>query len=312
MKIIPGPRYRYQGERLQQPEIILVEDHHYDPHTGYALRSLLAASLCPIDQHLLVFDHVIRQDEFADCNHVCLPLLLAAECHEFNQECIETYWGTRTHAFNFMINKPRPHRVILLDTVHDMQFKSYKHSLCWSQSYKSIPATKYMFGDERTLDQGIMNGQHSNASTYHQLLKTAVFEGTCVSLITEPVFWERETIVTEKTLMAIWAGTLPIWIGGWKCPDAMRDFGFDTFDDVIDHSYQDLSDPHDRCCRALLDNRHLLDQPRDMAPYQDRLKHNLDLLTSNVFLQDVKSKISTRPELAGLVERFRNGLLAQR
>lgn len=311
MLILSGPTYRYNGERLDRPETIVIQDHHYDPDAGYALMTLLENSTCDIRHHLLVFDHVLRQDEFGHYAHVCLPLLLAAEAQEFNHEGILPCWQSRSHAFNFMINKPRPNRLILLDLVHDLQLTNYRHSLCWQQDYKNIPVTDFRFGDERVMDQGFRNGSHSNASTYHHLLKSRVFELTAVSLITEPAFHERETIMTEKTIMAIWAGTLPIWVGGWRCADTMRDYGFDVFDDVIDHSYQHLSDPEDRCFHAIKQNQAILRSVFDLAPFHDRLKHNLDLMRSNVWLRQIRQITKDHPHLQSYVDQFRNGLLSE-
>lgn len=308
---IHGPTYRYQGERLATAGIIYIKDHHHDTERGYALQQLLDNSMCPADQHLLVFDHVLRQDEFKSYPHVCLPLLLSAETKEFNQESIDIDWKCRTHAFNFMINKPRPHRLLLMDMIDRLNLTDYLHSLCWNQPYKSIIPTDFSFGDERHLDQGILNGHHRNASTYARLLKRSVFEPTCVSLITEPAWQEHETILTEKTLMAVWAGTIPIWIGGWCCAATMSNFGFDVFDDIVDHSYQDLENAEQRCIRAIDLNLHLLQRPIDMAPLRSRLQHNLDLLRTNVFLRHTHDLLERFPQLDPLVQQFRNGFLVR-
>lgn len=310
MRILSGPTYRYQGETLTDPEIIVIQDHHYDSQEGYALQRLLDASECPADQHLLVFDHVLRQDEFSDYHHVCLPLLLAAECQEFTSQGIQPCWNTRDRAFNFMINKPRPHRFILMDTIQRLGLDDYLHSLCWQEDYKDISSTRYLFGDETCMDRGVRNGKYKNAETYDLLLKSTVFEPTCVSLITEPAFYERETIITEKTLMAIWAGTIPIWVGGWCCADTMRDFGFDVFDDIVDHSYQNLPDPKDRAEQAVIKNQKLLTRAFDLSAISPRLRHNLDLVKQNVFFDKVKQLLMTYPNLRPLVQQFRNGLLA--
>lgn len=306
---IHGPTYRYSGEKLDSPRLIYVQDHHYDPEHGHALAQLLDNSCCPADQHLLVFDHVNIQDEFGEYPHVCLPLLLAAETKEFNEQTIVPVWSHRTHAFNFIINKPRINRQILLEMVVGLSLDSYRHSLCWQQGYGSVPPTDYMFGDEVRLDQGVLNGPHKNSQTYQHLLKSKVFEPSCVSLITEPAYHEKETIVTEKTLMAIWSGTIPIWVGGWRCADFMRESGFDVFDDIVDHRYQCLSDPEQRCRRAIADNLDLLKRPMDMTVFNDRLQHNLSLLKSNVFWRQIQTKTQDHPELMSLVAEFRSGCL---
>ena len=185
---IHGPTYRYSGQKLDSPQLIYVQDHHYDPEHGHALRYLLDNSLCPADQHLLVFDHVNIQDEFASYPHVCLPLFLAAESKEFNDQGIVPAWTTRTHAFNFMINKPPINRLILLEMITELSLTNYRHSLCWQQGFASIPSTDHVFGDETRLYRGVLNGSHKNSHTYQHLLKSQVFEPTCVSLITEPAY----------------------------------------------------------------------------------------------------------------------------
>lgn len=308
MYIIHGPTWQYQGQRLQQPTTIVVQDHHDSEH-GYELQKLLDASVCDLSQHLLVFDHVNKQDEFVQVPHVCLPLLLVTETQEFNRENIQTAWQPRTQAFNFMINKPRPNRQILLDMIQDLGLVSYKHSLAWQHNFGAIPCTDYRFGDEIRLERGTLNGSHTNASTYHCLLKSAVFEGTCVSLITEPCYHGRETMITEKTLMAIWAGTVPIWVGGWRCADFMKRMGFDVFDDVIDHGYQAFSDPAERCRQAILRNQAILRQPIPMAQYALRLIRNLNLLRKNVWLESLRLTLQTHPELMNLVVMYRAGSL---
>ena len=127
---------------------------------------------------------------------------------------------------------------------------------------------------------------------YKSFLKDNLFESSCISLITEPSFYERETVVTEKTLMALWGGTLPIWVGGWGIADWMQSTGFDVFDDIIDHSYQWMPDPYERCYHAIYNNLDIL-RDHDLAQglvtfNQARLKHNLDLLQSDIFTDLVK------------------------
>ena len=139
-----------------------------------------------------------------------------------------------------------------------------------------------------------------------QLLQRQVFEPTCVSLITEPCYLEREIMITEKTILAIYAGTLPIWAGGWRLPDAMRDLGFDVFDDIVDHSYSTLADPVARLDQALIKNQRLLtnfDLVRDfIAANQQRLQHNVDLVEQNVFLDLVKKQVQHMPKLREIAE----------
>lgn len=302
---IHGPTYTYSQEILKTPEIILVRDHHYNSHDHcYHVEALLANSACDPQQHLLVFDHVNVQEGLTKYPHVCLPTFLARENREFIQQHILPDWSCKRATFNFMINKPRPNRHRLMHLIEQYQLTDYCHSLAWkTNNVNSIAVTDYVFGSEVAMDQGVRNGPFKNALTYNQLLQKSVFEPTCVSLITEPAYYEKETIVTEKTLMALYAGTMPIWVGGWRIADYMASMGFDVFDDVVDHSYQTESDPALRCDLAIARNLELLTN-FDLAHSKIdlcRLQHNYDLLQQNVFLKDALEKVQQRSELQSIV-----------
>jgi hypothetical protein len=195
-----------------------------------------------------------------------------------------------------MINKPRPHRLQLLNLIDHYKLSSYQHSLCWKTSpVATIPVTDFRIGNETIMDQGVKNGNYCNARTYQDLLQTRIFEPSCVSIITEPAYNERETIVTEKTIMAIYGGTIPIWVGGWRIADYMSKQGFDVFDDIVNHSYQSLDDPAERCRRAVVDNIELLKTPVQIDV--KRLQHNLDLVKSNLWINQVNSFLKIYPDL---------------
>jgi hypothetical protein len=312
-----GPTYRFAGEVLTQPEIIVVNDHHYDQENQcYHIEKLLENSRCDPQQHIIVMDHINHEDGLTKYHCLCLPHFIARECEQFKEQNIQTDWTNKTHTFNFMINKPRPHRELLLTLIKEFKLTDYCYSLAWKTNpVNDIPVTDYRFGPEVTLDKGILNGNFKNAETYQHLLQKNVFESSCISLITEPAYHERETIHTEKTVMAIYGGTLPIWVGGWRLADFMKSLGFDVFDDIIDHSYQALEDPRDRCYSAIECNIDLLkdfDRTHNfILENQSRLEHNLNLLKENVFLTDCFNKVESYPEptrstLFSIMPRYRN------
>jgi hypothetical protein len=291
---IHGPTYKYTGEILDKPEIIVVRDHHYNEVDHcFHVKNLLENSTCDPYLHTLLFDHVlIHDDVLKDYNIILYPTFIAREEREFNQQLIEVDWNKRQCTFNFMINKSRPHRVRLLRLVEELNLTNYTYSLPWIENpYTRLPVTNYMIGTEIQLPHGIRSGNILNSQNYKQLLQKTVFEPSCISLITEPVFIERESILTEKTIMSVYSGTLPIWVGGWRCADALRSFGFDVFDDIIDHSYQSLEDPIKRIDKSIERNLDLL-QDFDLVNKfvqnnKSRFEHNLNLLKNNVFQKTV-------------------------
>jgi hypothetical protein len=159
----------------------------------------------------------------------------------------------------------------------------------------NIDEKSHTFGQEVFLDYGLRYGRVKNAENYTGLLQSTVFEPSCVSLITEPSFYEREILKTEKTIMAIYGGTLPIWVGGWGIPESMRHLGFDVFDDIIDHSYEHMTDPWDRAYYAVERNIKLLSDPNLAKDFVSanhaRLQHNVDLVEQNIFLKYCTQKM---------------------
>jgi hypothetical protein len=287
---IVGSKYCYQGEQLASPEIIVVRDHHYNEEQQcFPIKHLLENSVCNSKEHVVIFDHVLQHDDMLkDFNLLYFPSFMARENTEFVQQQIQPDWSNKTATFNFMINKPRPHRFQLLKMIEEFGLTDYCHSLAWqTNSVNNIPVTDYRFGPEVVMERGVRGGSIRNAHTYQGLLQKTVFEPSCVSLITEPVYYERETIITEKTIMSMYAGTIPVWVGGWRIPHYLKQAGFDTFDDIVDHSYQDLADPADRCRQAVELNLNLLrhfDLTKKLNwACQDRLKRNVELLESNHF-----------------------------
>jgi hypothetical protein len=208
--------------------------------------------------------------------------------------------------------------------IEHFKLTDYEYTLCWKNNnvnrtrmsndtdnllYReiikhaqlTIPNRQYLFGHERLLDQGLQYGHKTNSENYQSFLQTNIFEPACYSLITEPAFYERETIITEKTIMAIYGGTIPIWVGGWRIADWMRSRGFDVFDDIVDHSYQDLEDPYERCYVAISRNYTLLTDFKASKKFiennQERLHYNINLVKSNIFLTETQDKLKNYPIL---------------
>jgi hypothetical protein len=191
-----------------------------------------------------------------------------------------------------MINKLRPHRKKLLKLVEQLNLTNYTYSLPWIKNpFTSLPVTNYMIGTEKQMPQGIRSGSIRNSQNYKQLLQKTVFEPSCISLITEPSYIEKEALISEKTIMAIYGGTIPIWVGGWRCADSMRMLGFDVFDDLVDHTYQSLEDPIRRVEKSIELNLDLLSSFTMTSQILLRLQHNLDLMLDGVFEKQIEKQL---------------------
>lgn len=123
----------------------------------------------------------------------------------------------------------------------------------------------------------------TNRWTWDNGLGAMVSNSAC-SLITESVKTQRGAIFTEKTLYSILGLTLPIWVGGYQQAEEWARVGFDTFSDIVDHSYQHHNTLVSRCYHAYADNIKLLTDLDYARTVRDsmlpRLKANRDLLLS--------------------------------
>jgi len=310
-----GTDFQYRGEILAPGEIVFVPDHHYNENSHcYPLKQLLENSADP-ESVTVVFYTVLRHDDGVIDNFKCvyMPFFSAWMAQQFNQAGIEINWGDRPHTFNFMINKPRKNREFLLQLLTHFELENYTHTLCWktvdntlsiieNPHYQhmhkpvDIQPRQFLLGQETLMDRGLRYGSVTNAENYKFFLQKNLFESSCVSVITECYFYEKEVMFTEKSLMPIWGGTLPIWVGGWGIADYMKSLGFDVFDDVIDHSYQWLPDPYDRCYFAIKNNLEILKNHAIalelVMANRARFQKNLDLLKSDILMHRTKKIIS--------------------
>ena len=98
-----------------------------------------------------------------------------------------------------------------------------------------------------------------------------VYGSAAVNVVTETQYTEATGIVTEKTLLAMAAEQIPIVIGHQGIVNQCRRMGFDMFDDLVDNSYDTMSNE----CRvemALMLNEDLIRGKIDIEPYRDRLE----------------------------------------
>lgn len=195
------------------------------------------------------------------------------------------------YKFTFMSNKARHHRTLCATVIANLFDKndiSYSYNSGPNDSLISselLLKTDYNFDTEKILpDQwyDFKSGGKPPISEMFVFLLETMYKNSATSIITEPCFFERGNIITEKTLMSIYSNHFMIWPGAWKLPETVKKLGIDVFDDVIDHSYQYIEHPGKRVVEAFLRNKPFLDnielQQKNRDKCRDRLQHNLNLL----------------------------------
>lgn len=87
-----------------------------------------------------------------------------------------------------------------------------------------------------------------------------VYENVGVEIITATSFFEKTPGLSEKEFQSVYGKTFPIYIGGvGSAREIKKFFNLDTFDDIIDHSYDTIEDHYERLSTAIEKNEKLLD-----------------------------------------------------
>jgi hypothetical protein len=86
-----------------------------------------------------------------------------------------------------------------------------------------------------------------------------VYEKIGIEIITGTMFFENDIQFSEKEAQNIYGKNFPIYITGCGMVKEVKNFwNMDTFDDIIDHSYDEIKDPFERLTTAIDKNEKLL------------------------------------------------------
>jgi hypothetical protein len=102
-----------------------------------------------------------------------------------------------------------------------------------------------------------VGGGNNNPANFTNSL-SKYYANSFVEIISETSFNESAFLLTEKTLNSIYGCNFPILMCSAGTVKFLRNMGMDMFDDVVDHSYDDIQEPYKRILAALTLNQRLL------------------------------------------------------
>lgn len=134
------------------------------------------------------------------------------------------------------------------------------------------------------------------ANNYNTHLMT-IYERIGVEIITGTMFFENVPSISEKEVQSIYAKNLPIYINGVGTAKAMKElFGLDIFEDIIDHSYDDIEDHFTRMTEAIDRNQHLLDGSTNIQELwydnEQRFIDNCEKMDTCLFDKEYRNKFN--------------------
>ena len=101
------------------------------------------------------------------------------------------------------------------------------------------------------------NHSNDNFNNFQHQLRPR-YQNSFVEIVSESMFAAPGFFVTEKTANAFFACNFPIVFGGVGIVQHLRDIGLDVFDDIVDHSYDNIHNPIDRITTGIDQNHRLL------------------------------------------------------
>ena len=118
------------------------------------------------------------------------------------------------------------------------------------------------------------------------------YQETYVNLVTETTVSLSTPMLSEKTFKPIIAGQLFVLIASPGAVQFLRDAGIDTFDDVIDHSYDNILDTRTRILSALVQVDRL--SQMDLKELYDQIKPRLERNSDYFLSQEFRNRFLLR------------------
>ena len=311
-----NPKTRSLTSEFAQSDTILVVDHMPPNKTIHinvngqkkykqnTIIDLFNESNIDYKSKKFIFNDYLQFDDFGS-KIVISGKFLLKEANRFKAYIKD--WDISTNIdisknLTFMSNKSRPHRIIcatVLANLFNIDKLNYTYENIDQYSIVNselLVDTDYDFDVNKTLpDRWVVHSaEHesphgfggklykNNHEVFVDCLYKSIYHNSATSLITEPNFYEHGCMFTEKTLMSIYSGHFMIWAGSWKAAETAKRIGIDTFDDIIDHSYQYIEHPGARVVESIVKNLDFLKNARLQQDLRNtnilRFKKNLELV----------------------------------
>lgn len=171
----------------------------------------------------------------------------------------------------------RSHRAMLVSLLYGLNIETHGLISCmfantlsdglfeytkWNTDNKAI----YLKGFKKLQDVGTTindnpeiyeNNNNNNVHNFKNSLSN-YYRDTFVEIISETSYTESCFNLTEKTLNSVYGACFPILLCSKGSVEFLRTMGLDVFDDIVDHSYDNISDPAIRLETAIKNNIELL------------------------------------------------------
>ncbi len=265
---VHGPMF----DQLDEPpwpesaDIVIVRDH-FDPAL---LKKFLSQRPVNICLQSFYANAISKLDSVT-----WIPIFLKQISEQMNR-CVMPSEPLTQACFGFMIFKNRDLRTMAMEAIESAQLTTDYYTLYLDPHLQGRYRHEHRFYPSR----GPYHPTVTYENNWEDFLRDRVYAPTAVNLIVETLEqdWGSNITFTEKTLFSVYGLNFPIWLGGHMQARTWSQLGFDSFDDIINHDYQHITDPAESMRRALEDNKRIL---TDLTMAQDLREQAMPRLLAN-------------------------------
>jgi hypothetical protein len=208
--------------------------------------------------------------------------------------------------FDALLGQPRPHRDFLYNTIQSQNLQkqilityqgqqgnllinnNFKTNFEWEPDIENFDSTV-----TRSTDSVQYQGCQIALS---RILPIQVYNRTAYSIVAETGWHNRYSFFTEKTAKPMMARRLFVMFSGYKFLQNLHNLGFQTFDTVVDESYDLIYNDNDRWTAAFEQVQRLckMNQSEVFAKIAPAVDHNYSLLMTTDWKQHLLTQLQQK------------------
>ena len=210
--------------------------------------------------------------------------------------------GIKENYFDILLGRKKPHRDYINTYVtkrlrveqyfmtyfneHEIDFAENKLLQYWEQ-----PGLRFIDNPKWTVDMVEYFGLKMSIS---QVIPIDIYNRTAYSVIAETCYFNEFAFFTEKTAKPIIAKRLFVMFAGQGYLERLRQMGFQTFDGIIDESYDKEYDPVIRWEMACQQLESLTQQPQDqiLKQIQPIVNHNFRVMMNREWYKEFSESLN--------------------
>ena len=137
---------------------------------------------------------------------------------------------------------------------------------------------------------------HGRRCHLSQVIPTAVYNDTAYSIVAETDHDNTLSFYSEKTAKALIARRLFVAFSGYRFLQNLRNLGFQTFDGIIDESYDQIKNDQERYAAAFAQVQDLCQRPQQdiLEKIQPIVEHNHQRIMQTDWNQFARQQIQDR------------------